>query len=270
MSRTIIATLIAATTVLALTACAAGGRPTGAHSSLPAPQPRPSHSTAAPSTSPSPTPSASPVARLSTTPGDELLTFSGAARSSAGSSVAMTFTVHAPVAWNTPAGSSTLAALAAAGARPVAGDPRLQLLDPSWDAAQGVSLAVVDYTARMTAGSWVSGQTIELDLGPDFSEVPLSTTGLTRSDNGPWYLTGPGSGHFVIAFPNPGGAPDPSGWGDALQIYGFNFGLANYAAANAYQLADCRIDITPLGRRSPGVASWFAPTSTYCSAGIGE
>jgi len=269
MSRRIVValvTLVAVTTVLALTACAPGGRPTGAHSSLPAPQPNPSHSTAAPSA----TPSASPAASLSTTPGDELLTFSGNARSTTGSSVAMTFTVHTPVAWNTSAGSSTLAALAAAGARTVPGDARLQLLDPSWDAAQGVSLAVVDYSARLTAGGWVSGQTIELVLGPDYSEVPLSTAGLTRSDSGPWYLTGPGSGHFVVAFPSSTGTPDPSAWADALQIYGFDFGLANYDAPDAYQLADCRIDITPLGRRSPAVAGWYAPTSTFCSAGIGE
>ena len=49
MSRTIVVALVAACTVLALTGCASGGRPTGAHSSLPVPQPRPSHSTAAPS-----------------------------------------------------------------------------------------------------------------------------------------------------------------------------------------------------------------------------
>src|SRR4051794_8864750 len=111
MPRTIVVALVAACTFLALTACAPGGRPTGAHSSLPVPQPRPSHSAAAPSAAPS----ASLAASLSTSPGDELLTFSGTGRSTDGSVVAITFTVHAPVAWNSPAGSQTLAALAAAG-----------------------------------------------------------------------------------------------------------------------------------------------------------
>jgi hypothetical protein len=265
MSRTVITVIAAVVLALSLSAC--GSRHPGAAPSA-RPHPTASHSSgrATPPATASPTPV--PVAALSTSTGDELLTFSGSAHSANGSTVALTFTLHSPVPWNGAGGTSTLAALTAAGSRP--GDPRLELLDPAWDAANGVSLAVVDYAARMTAGSWVSGQTIELDLGPDMSEVPLSTTGLTRGDNGPWYLTGPGSGRIVIAFTNSAGAPDPSTWGDQLQTYGFAFGLANYDAPDAYQLADCRLSLTALGQRPAAVAGWFTPTSTYCSAGIGD
>lgn len=263
MSRTIIVALVAATTVLTLTACAPGGRPTGAHSSLPAPQPRPSHSTAAPSASPS----ASPAARLSTTPGDELLTFTGTGHSTDGSAVAITFTVHAPVAWNSPAGSQTLAALAAGSAR--VGNPAQDLRSTTWDATKAASLAVVDYSATMVTGSWHPGEAVGINLGPVESEVSVEGARVSTSDTW-WNLTGPGTGHFVIAFTNPdAGTPDPSLWGDELQEYGLGEPVDGGTPAS-YQFRDCRIAITPLGRRSAGVASWFSPTPDYCYAGIGE
>jgi len=264
MSRTIIVALVAATTVLALTACAPGGRPTGAHSSLPAPQPRPSHSTGAPSAGPS----ASPAARLSTTPGDELLTFTGTGHSTDGSAVAITFTVHAPVAWNSPAGAQTRAALAAAASAQVA-NPAQDLRSTTWDAAQAASLAVVDYSATMVSGSWPSGVAVGINLGPTESEVSVEGARVSTSDDW-WNLTGPGAGHFVIAFTNAdAGTPDPSTWGDALQEYGLGDPVSGGTPAS-YQFRDCRIDITPLGRRSAGVANWFSPTADYCYAGIGE
>jgi len=205
---------------------------------------------------------------LSTTPGDELLTFSGTGRSTDGSVVAMTFTVHAPVSWNSAAGSSTLAALAAAhtGLTGIVGS---DLRDSSWDAAHGASLAVVDYSATMVSGSWRPGEQVEMNLGPEISEVAVNPTALAAV-NSWWTVTGPGSGHFVIAYPAlEGSAPDPSGWGGALQIYGLGAAQENGTPAS-YEFRDCRIDITPLGRRSPGVADWFSPTADYCFAGIGE
>lgn len=264
MSRTIVVALIAATTVLALTACAAGGRPTGAHSSLPAPQPRPSHSTAAPTAGPS----ASPAARLSTTAGDELLTFTGTGHDTDGSAVAVTFTVHAPVAWNSAGGSQTLAALAASRSAQV-GNPAQDLRSTTWDAAKAASLAVVDYSATMVAGSWRAGEVVSIMLGPAESEVSVEGAGVTTEDDW-WELTGPGSGHFVIAYKNnDGSSPDPSTWGDALQEYGLGASIENASPAS-YEFRDCRIDITPLGRRSAAVASWFSPTPDYCYAGVGE
>ena len=264
MSRTIVVALVAATTVLALTACAPGGRPTAARSSLPASQPRPSHSSAAPSSSPS----AAPAPRLSTTPGDELLTFTGTGHSTDGSAVAVTFTVHAPVAWNSPAGSSTLAALAASRTS-IGGIDGADLRISSWDAAHGVSLAVVDYSATMVTGSWHPAEKVEMDFGPGTSEAAVNPTALAVV-NGWWTLTGPGSGHFVVAYPNINGStPDPANWADALQIYGLGAAQVDGTSAS-YQFHDCRIDITPLGRRSPGVTNWFSPTPDYCFAGIGE
>ncbi len=262
MSRTIIVALVAASTVLALTACAPGGRPAGAHSSLPVPQPR--HSTPAPSV----TPSASPAARLSTTPGDELLTFTGTGHSTDGSVVAITFTVHAPVAWNSAAGSQTLAALAAAGSARVA-NPAQDLRSTTWDAAKAASLAVVDYSATMATGSWRSGEAVGISIGPAESEVSVEGGRVSTSDDW-WNLTGPGTGHFVVAYKNyEASTPDPSTWGDGLQIYGLGLPVSGATPAS-YQFADCRIDITPLGRRSAGVADWFSPTADYCYAGISE
>jgi len=264
MSRTIVVALVAATTVLALTACAPGGRPTGAHSSLPVPQPRPSHSTAAPSASPS----ASPAARLFTAPGDELLTFTGTGHSTDGSAVAITFTVHAPVAWNSPEGSQTLAALAATGSAQVA-NPAQDLRNTAWDAAKAASLAVVDYSATMVTGSWRPGEAVGIDIGPAESEVSVEGARVSTSDAW-WNLTGPGTGHFVIAFPNAdAGTPDPSSWGGLLQIYGLGEPVSGGTPAS-YQFRDCRIAITPLGQRSAGVSDWFSPTPDYCYAGIGE
>lgn len=264
MSRKMIVALVAASTVLALTACAPSGHPSGAHSSLPAPQPRPSTSTAAPSA----TASASSAARLWTTPGDELLTFTGTGRSTDGSAVAITVTVHAPVAWNSAAGSQTLAALAAAGSARVA-NPAQDLRSTTWDAAKAASLAVVDYSATMATGSWRSGEAVGIDIGPAESEVSVEGARVSTSDDW-WNLTGPGAGHFVIAFTNPdAGAPDPSTWGDALQEYGLGTPVSGGTPAS-YQFGDCRIAITPLGRRSAAVATWFSPTPEYCYAGIGE
>ena len=218
--------------------------------------------------SPSATADPAHAAVVSTSPGDELLTFTGTAHSG-GSTAALSFTVHSPVAWNGAGGTSTLAALAGAGAR--LGGVQSNLLDPAWDASNAVSLAVVDYSARMTSGTWLSGQTVELDLGPYESEVPVSTAGLALDDNGRWLITGPGSGHFVVAFPNRAGAPDPSTWGDLLQSYGFGLGLPSFDAPNSYGFTNCRLDLTDLGQRPAAVPeSWFTPTDTYCFAGIGD
>ncbi|MEO6117317.1 MAG: hypothetical protein ABIP33_13100 [Pseudolysinimonas sp.] len=268
MSRRMIATvsLVAAVAVtLSLSACASGGRPSGIQSARP--HPTASHGSVTPTQTPTATPtptSAAPVAALSTTPGDELLTFTGTARSANGSAVALSFTLHSPVAWNSRGGASTLAALAGASRAGVAPD----LLDPAWDAAHGVSLAVVDYTVRMTAGTWVVGQNIVMHLGPDQSEVPVSTVGLVL-DPYLWAIAGPGSGHFVVAFPNfTGTTPDPSAWGDQLQGYGFDTGLANYDDPNAYQLSDCRLNLTPLGERPAGVPEEWS--NSYCWSGVGD
>jgi hypothetical protein len=265
MSRTTIAALAAAATIVALSLSAcAPGHPGGGGS----PRPHPGASHASSPATPSASATAAPVARLSTTPGDELLTFSGTGHSTDGSVVAMTFTVHAPVAWNSAAGSSTLAALAAAHTA-MAGTAGDDLRVGSWDDAHGASLAVVDYSATMVSGSWRSGEQVEMDLGPDTSEVAVNPTALAVV-NSWWTLTGPGSGHFVVAYPNINGStPDPSNWADALQIYGLGATQENATSAS-YQFHDCRIDITPLGRRSPGVAGWFSPTADYCFAGIGE
>ena len=263
MSRTTIAALGAAAVVLSLTACAGPGA--GAQPSAP-PHPTASHSPAAASGSPTPTPAA-PAATLSTTPGDELLTFSGTA-SNGVNVAAISFTIHSPVAWNSAGGASTLAALAAAGVAPTGDTARL--LDPAWDAAHAVSLAVVDYSARMTSGTWPTGNGVELDLGPLESEVPVSTTGLSL-DLSRWSMTAPGAGHFVIAYPNvEGSTPDPSTWADSLQIYGLGLGLSDVGGSSSYDFSDCRLDLTPLGRTPAAVANWFDPTTTYCSAGIGD
>jgi hypothetical protein len=85
-----------------------------------------------------------------------------------------------------------------------------------------------------------------------------------------WNLTGPGTGHFVIAFTNAdAGTPDPSTWGDALQMYGLGAPVEGGTPA-VYQFRDCRIALTPLGRRSAAAASWGGPTPDYCYAGVGE
>lgn len=271
MSRIRIAAITAATAVaLSLTACSAGAHPGAAPSSRP--HPGATHSsrpaTAAPTPNPTSTAAAPPAARLSTSPGDELLTFSGTGRSTDGSAVAVTFTVHAPVAWNTPAGTSTLAALAATSTT-LTGTAGDDLRDAGWDAANAASLAVVDYSATMTSGSWHPGEAVEMDLGPGTSEVAVNSTGLAV-ENGWWTITGPGSGHFVIAYKNyEGSTPDPSTWGDSTQIYGLGAPRLGGTPAS-YQFRDCRIDITPLARRSSYVAGWFAPTPDYCSAGAGE
>ncbi len=266
MPRTMIVALAVAAVTLSLSACASGAHPAGIQTA----RPHPTASHGSVTESPSASATADPVAPavLSTTPGDELLTFSGTAHSG-GSSAALSFTVHSPVPWNGPGGASTLAALAAAGAS--RGGAAANLLDPTWDAENAVSLAVVDYAARMTAGAWVSGQTVALDLGPWLSEVPVSTTGLQLDDNGRWLLTGPGSGRIVVAFANGAGAPDPSTWGDQLQIYGFELGLPSIGAPNSYEFTDCRLDLTALGQRPAAVPEgWFTPNDTYCSAGIGD
>jgi hypothetical protein len=259
MSRNVIAALAIASATLLLTACAPGAHQSGARSGSP------DASGASVTASPHPTPTTSPpVAALATSPGDELLTFTGTASSANGSVVALSMTVHSPVAWNSAAGTSTLAALAGASRAGVGPD----LLDPAWDASHGVSLAVVDYNVRMTAGTWVVGQNIVPDLGPDQSEVPASTSGLVL-DPTRWVVGGPGSGHFVVAFPNfTGTTPDPSAWGDQVQFYGWETGVANYNDPNAYQLSDCHLTLTPLGERPATVPErWYTPDASYCSAG---
>src|SRR5476649_2734508 len=201
MFRTMIAALGATVIALSLTACAPGGHPSAAQS--PRPHPAATHSSgrATPQATASSAPV--PVPRLSTTPGDELFTFSGTGHSTDGSSVAISFTVHAPVAWNSAAGTATLAALAAAGSAQAA-IPAQDLRNTTWDAANAASLAVVDYSATMVSGTWHPGERVEIDLGPGSSEVAVASIGLAV-ENGWWLLTGPGSGHFVIAFRN-----DPS------------------------------------------------------------
>jgi len=266
-SISILTTLTAAALAVSLTSCAPTVHP-GARSgtvTTARPHPTATHSPVAVSPTATPAPAA-PVAALATSPGDELLTFTGTARSANGSAVALSFTVHSPVAWNSPAGSSTLAALAGASRAGSA-----YLLDTSWDAAHAVSLGVVDYTVRMTAGSWVSGQSVTLDLGPDQSEVPVSTAGLML-DPYRWVVAGPGSGHFVVAFPNMNGStPDPSTWGDQLQGYGFDIGIDGISDPNAYQLSDCRLSLTALGSRPAAVPeSWSTPDTSYCWAGVGD
>jgi hypothetical protein len=177
--------------------------------------------------------------------------------------------VHAPVAWNSPAGASTLAALAATGSA-LAGSPADDLRNTGWDAANAASLAVVDYFATMTSGSWRHGESVEIDLGPASSEVAVTTTGL-GIENGWWMITEPGSGHFVTAYKNnDASTPDPSTWGDSLQIYGLGAQKSSDGTPPSYRFDDCRIDITPLGRRSPAVADWFTPTPDFCSAGISD
>jgi hypothetical protein len=258
MSRPVFATLAMAGVALLLTGCAPGSHPGAA-------VPAPPHPTAGHgSTTESPTPTSAPAA-LAISPGDELLTFSGTARSANGSVVALSLTVHSPVAWNSPAGTSTLAALAGASREGV----RPDLLDPSWDAAHGVSLAVIDYAARVTSGTWVVGQNIVPNLGPDQSEVPVSTDGLML-DPERWVIAGPGSGQFVVAFLNfSGTTPDPGAWGAQEQIYGWEVGVANYDDPNAYELGDCHLTLTLLGQRPAEVPeSWYLPDSSYCSAGL--
>ncbi|MEO7720460.1 MAG: hypothetical protein ABIS08_00930 [Pseudolysinimonas sp.] len=271
MLRTIIAPLAVIAVALSLTACAPSAHG-GAHGAHPAgspsarPHPAATHASAAPSA----TPTGASAAHLSTSPGDELLTFTGTGHSTDGSAVAVTFTVHAPVAWNSAAGASTLAAIAASGSARL-GDPRQDLRDTAWDAANAVSLAVVDYSATVATGSWRSGEKVEISLGPWESEVAVAPNGLTAGTHGSWLLTAPGSGHFVIAYKNINGAtPDPSAWADALQIYGLGGPQEDGTTPASYQFTGCRITITPLGRESAGVADWFSPTDTYCYAGIGE
>ena len=144
-----------------------------------------------------------------------MLTFTGTGHSTDGSVVAITLTVHAPVPWNSPAGSQTLAALAAAGSARV-GNPAEDLRSTTWDAAKAASLAVVDYSATMVTGSW--REPVGISIGPAESEVSVEGARVSTSDDW-WNLTGPGTGHFVIAFTNAdAGTPDPSTWGDALQM----------------------------------------------------
>lgn len=257
MSRIMTTALAAAGVALLLSACAPAGQPSATISARP--HPTASHGDA----TPSPTPSPTTVAALAISPGDELLTFTGTARSANGSTVALSLTLHSPVAWNSPAGASTLAALAGASRAGVAHD----LLDPSWDAAHGVSLAVVDYSARMTAGTWVAGQNLVPYLGPDQSEVPVTTSGLML-DPQRWVIAGPGSGHFVVAFVNfAGTTPDPGGWGAQEQSYGWEAGVANISDPNVYELGDCHLALTPLGQRPAEVPeTWYLPDG-YCSAG---
>lgn len=262
------AALAAAALAVSLTGCAPA-HPGAQSGTTTTARPHPTATRSSVAASPTATPTSAPrIAVLATSPGDELLTFSGTVHSANGSTAALSFTVHSPVPWNSAGGTSTLAALAAAGVRPT-DDPDFELLDPAWDAAHGASLAVVDYSARMTAGSWVSGQAIELLLGPDDSEVALPSSGLTRDHQGPWSLAGPGSGRIVVAFTN-SGSPDPSRWGDEFQSYGFEPAVGNFGGPNAYQLEQCRIGITPLGHRSDAVDGWYTPDAGYCSAGIGD
>jgi hypothetical protein len=143
MSRTTIAVIAAAALALSLSACASG-HPGAAPSARPHPTATHSSGRATPPATASPTPVAVP--RLSTTPGDELLTFSGTGHSTDGSSVAISFTLHAPVAWNGAAGTATLSALSAAGSAQAA-IPTQDLRNTTWDAANAASLAVVDYSA---------------------------------------------------------------------------------------------------------------------------
>lgn len=266
MSRTVIAVLGVVAVVLSLSACA-GGHPGAEPSTRPHPTASHSSGRATPPATASPTPVAVP--RLSTTPGDELLTFTGTGRSTDGSSVAISFTVHAPVAWNSGAGTATLAALSAAGSAQ-AGDPAQDLRNTTWDATNAASLAVVDYSATMVSGSWHPGERVEIDLGPSNSEVAAATTGLAV-ENGWWLLTAPGSGHFVVAFKNyDSSTPDPSTWGDGLQIYGLGAPRVTGGTPASYEFQDCRMNISSLGREAAAVADWFMPDTTYCSAGIGD
>jgi hypothetical protein len=181
----------------------------------------------------------------------------------------MRLTLHAPVAWNLPAGASTLGALAT-GHSVLAGNPAADLRNTAWDATNAVSLAVVDYSATMTTGSWHPGESVEVDLGPANSEVAVTSAGLAPAD-GWWTITGPGSGHFVVAFVNvPSTTPDPSGWADAMEFYGFNGVLLTGGTPVSYLFSDCRIDFTALGRRAAAITTWNLPTAGSCSAGIGD
>ena len=266
MLRTTIAVIGAVAVALSLSACA-GGHPGAAPSARPHPAATHSPGRATPPATASPAPVAVPG--LSTTPGDELLTFSGTGRSTDGSSVAISFTVHAPVAWNSAAGTATLAALSAAGSAQAA-DPSGDLRNTGWDATNAASLAVVDYSATMVSGSWHPGERVEVDLGPGNSEVAVASTGLAV-ENSWWLLTAPGSGHFVIAYKNyDSSTPDPSTWGDGLQIYGLGAPRVSGGTPASYQFQNCRMDISALGREAAGVANWFMPDTTYCSAGIGD
>jgi len=270
MSRIKLTAMVGAATAIALAlslaACATGGHPSAAHTAGPHPAAPHASDRATPRASASATPV--PVARLSTEPGDELLTFSGTGRSTDGSSVAISFTLHAPVAWNSAAGTSTLAALSAGGSAQAA-IPAQDLRDTTWDAAKAVSLAVVDYSATMVSGRWRPGERVEIDLGHGSSEVAATSTGLAV-ENGWWLLTGPGSGHFVVAFENdPSSTPDPSKWANGLEIYGLGDPQVSGTAAS-YQFQNCRMDLTTLGRGAEGVSDWFMPTASYCFAGIGD
>jgi len=270
MSRSLIAALtVAAAAILSLAACAPSGHP-GAQGS-PRPHPTASHASAVPTprATATPTPTTPPAARLSTSPGDELLTFTGTGRSTDGSVVAMRLTLHNPVAWNSAAGASTLAALAA-GHSVLGGAPANDLRNTAWDAANAVSLAVVDYSATMTTGSWHPGEAVDIELGPGTSEVAVTPAGLATAD-GWWTITGPGSGHFVVAYVNvPSSTPDPSTWADEMEFYGFGDLHVTGNTPASYQLSGCHIDFTPLGRRAAAIATWNMPDANYCSAGIGD
>jgi hypothetical protein len=75
----------------------------------------------------------------------------------------------------------------------------------------------------------------------------------------------------VIAFKNyDSSTPDPSTWGDGLQIYGLGAPRVSGGTPASYEFQNCRMDISPLGREAAGVAGWFMPDTTYCSAGIGD
>jgi hypothetical protein len=74
----------------------------------------------------------------------------------------------------------------------------------------------------------------------------------------------------VIAFRNdPSSTPDPSEWANGLEIYALGAPREGGTTAS-YQFQSCRMDLTTLGQGATGVGDWFMPTSSYCSAGIGD
>ena len=265
MLRFTTAALGAVAVIVSLSACAPSGHPGAAPSARP--HPTASHATDRATPAPSASATPVPVARLSTTAGDELLTFSGTGHSTDGSAVAITFTVHAPVAWNSAGGTATLAALAASTSAQAA-VPTDDLRNTGWDAAHAVSLGVVDYSATMVTGSWHPGEQVEIDMGPAASEVAVSSAGLAV-ENGWWLLTGPGSGHFVIAFES-STTPDPAQWSEAQEIWGLGRPSQTGGTPASYDFQNCRMNLTPLGSSGPGVSDWFMPDPGYCYAGIGD
>jgi hypothetical protein len=217
---------------------------------------------------PTPTPSStaivvSPLPGLAVVPGDELFTFVGAATTEYGAKLDITMTLHRPVEWDSPSGSTIIQYL---NSQHIA----TSLTDPTWNTANSASLGVIDVSAIATGDPWRTGSEIELLLGPFLTKDV--TVGLPGKDlNGHFALSGAGVGHAIVAFPAFDGGPDALSWAESSQIYGL-VPVADSSTNDELRATaqNCSMALTEEGLLNEWVANWFMPTADSCSAGIGD